>query len=98
MEALNTYGCETLFTEKISGRKKGNRVQFNVLMETVTKGDTIVITKLDRMARNTRGALDINRVSQRKRSLFGHSKHGRSRSRYLNPNWQDADNHVGCCR
>ncbi|QOS97805.1 recombinase family protein [Brevibacterium sp. JNUCC-42] len=30
-----------------------------MLMETVTKGDTIVVTKLDRMARNTRDALDI---------------------------------------
>ncbi|UED70681.1 recombinase family protein [Brevibacillus sp. HD3.3A] len=59
IESLNTYGCDKLFTEKISGRKKDNREQFNLLMETTKEGDTIVVTKLDRMARNTRDALDI---------------------------------------
>lgn len=58
VEALTTYGCETIFKEKISGRKKENREQFKLLMETVKEGDTIVVTKLDRMARNTRDALE----------------------------------------
>lgn len=58
-ESLTTYGCGTIYTEKVSGRKRDNRDQFNLLMETVKEGDTIVVTKLDRMARNTRDALDI---------------------------------------
>lgn len=58
IDALTTYGCEKIFKEKISGRKKENREQFKRLMETVKEGDTIVVTKLDRMARNTRDALE----------------------------------------
>lgn len=58
-EALTTYGCESIYTEKVTGRKRDNRDQFNLLMETVKEGDTIVVSKLDRMARNTRDALDI---------------------------------------
>ena len=58
VDALITYGCEKIFNEKISGRKKENREQFNLLMDTVKEGDTIVVTKLDRMARNTKDALE----------------------------------------
>jgi len=54
---LEEVGCDLVFKEKVSGRKKEEREQFNILLETVQKGDTIVVTKLDRFARSTKDAL-----------------------------------------
>lgn len=54
---LKEAGCEGVFKEKVSGKKKEDREQFNILLEKVEKGDTIVVTKLDRFARSTKDAL-----------------------------------------
>lgn len=54
---LEEVGCNLVFKEKVSGRKKEDREQFNILLEKVHKGDTIVVTKLDRFARSTKDAL-----------------------------------------
>lgn len=48
---------DTIFSEKFTGTTT-NRPEFNKLMELVNPGDMIVVTKLDRFARNTREALD----------------------------------------
>ncbi|WP_127762469.1 recombinase family protein [Peribacillus asahii] len=58
IKQLQEAGCDTIFKEKVSGRKKENRGQFNLLLETVREGDTIVVTKLDRFARSTKDALN----------------------------------------
>ncbi|WP_308162446.1 recombinase family protein [Bacillus sp. ISL-7] len=42
----------------MSGRRKDNRDQLQLLLQSAGEGDMIVITKLDRMARNTKDALD----------------------------------------
>ena len=54
---LEEVGCDLVFKEKVSGRKKEDREQFNILLGKVQKGDTIVVTKLDRFARSTKDAL-----------------------------------------
>ncbi|PER97026.1 recombinase family protein [Bacillus cereus] len=58
IKQLQEAGCDTIFKEKISGRKKEYREQFNLLLEIVQEGDTIVVTKLDRFARSTKDALN----------------------------------------
>ncbi|MCG6796360.1 recombinase family protein [Geobacillus sp. YHL] len=58
LKQLEEFGCEKIFKEKVSGRKKDNREQFNKLLETVKEGDVIVVTKLDRFARSTKDALN----------------------------------------
>lgn len=58
LKQLEEFGCEKIFKEKASGRKKDNREQFNKLLETVKEGDVIVVTKLDRFARSTKDALN----------------------------------------
>jgi DNA invertase Pin-like site-specific DNA recombinase len=58
LKLLEEFGCEKIFKEKVSGRKKDNREQFNKLLETVKEGDVIVVTKLDRFARSTKDALN----------------------------------------
>ncbi|WP_144609701.1 recombinase family protein [Bacillus cereus] len=59
IKQLQEAGCETIFKEKVSGRKKEDRKQLNLLLETVQEGDTITVTKLDRFARSTKDALNI---------------------------------------
>ena len=55
---LTAYGCQKIFQEKLSGRSLRNRTQFSALLDRVTTGDTVVVTKLDRFARSTQDALN----------------------------------------
>lgn len=47
-----------IFSEKFTGSKK-DRPAFTSMLNKVRSGDIIVVTKLDRFARNTREALEI---------------------------------------
>lgn len=49
---------DNIFSEKFTGTKT-DRPEFNKLIAALEPGDTLTITKLDRLARNTREALDI---------------------------------------
>ncbi|TKH06157.1 recombinase family protein [Peribacillus simplex] len=67
---LKDHGCEVIYKEKVSGRKKDNREEFKKLLETVEEGDTVVVTKLDRFARSTKDALStIELLNQKNVSL-----------------------------
>ncbi len=55
---LTAYGCEKIFQEKLSGRSLKHRTQFSGLLDRLTMGDTVVVTKLDRFARSTQDALN----------------------------------------
>ncbi|MCU9601776.1 recombinase family protein [Pallidibacillus thermolactis] len=58
IKQLEENNCDYIFKEKISGRNRDNRPEFNKLLETVKEGDTLVVTKLDRFARSTKDALN----------------------------------------
>ncbi|HGK4675448.1 TPA: recombinase family protein [Kluyvera georgiana] len=64
LEALS--GCEKIFREKISGAKD-DRPELRAMLEFVREGDTVQVTKLDRLARNTRHLLEISEYLQGKR-------------------------------
>jgi len=51
-DKLNTYGCDKIYQEKISGTT-ANRTQLASCLDFVREGDKLVITKLDRLARST---------------------------------------------
>ena len=51
--------CNKIFQEKVSGAS-GERPQLALLLECVSKGDVVIVTKLDRLARNTRHLLEIS--------------------------------------
>jgi DNA invertase Pin-like site-specific DNA recombinase len=68
-EQLAAAGIEKLFQEKISGVKR-DRPQLVALLEYVREGDTVVVTKLDRIARSTKDLLDIVETLQRKGCAF----------------------------
>ena len=63
LEALS--GCEKIFREKVSGAKD-DRPELQAMLEFVREGDTVFVTKLDRLARNTRHLLEISEYLQEK--------------------------------
>jgi DNA invertase Pin-like site-specific DNA recombinase/predicted nucleotidyltransferase len=58
LEALTAAGCEKIFREKISGAK-AERPQLIKLLATIDSGDTLIVSRLDRLARSTRDLLNI---------------------------------------
>jgi hypothetical protein len=57
-QRLSAAGCEKLFEEKLSGAKR-NRPKLEKLIEQLRKGDVLVVTRLDRLARSTSELLRI---------------------------------------
>ena len=57
---LKTNGVEekNLYSEKFTGTKT-DRPEFTKMLNQAEEGDTILVTKLDRFARNTREALEV---------------------------------------
>ena len=57
MDALNRAGCEKIFTERMSGAKR-DRPQLNAALDYMRDGDTLVVWKLDRLARSMRQLIE----------------------------------------
>ena len=55
--ALEAAGCKRMYREHTSA--VGKREQFERLMERLEEGDTLTVTKMDRLARNVRQLLTI---------------------------------------
>jgi DNA invertase Pin-like site-specific DNA recombinase len=54
---LKAANCEKVFQEKVSGARS-DRKQLARLMAVLAKGDVLVVTRLDRLARSTRDLLN----------------------------------------
>ena len=57
--------CNKVFQEKVSGASD-DRPQLTLLLDYVKEGDVVMVTKLDRLARNTRHLLEISECLQHK--------------------------------
>jgi DNA invertase Pin-like site-specific DNA recombinase len=55
---LKDAHCDKIFREKISGAR-ASRDQLTRLLRTVSRGDVVIVTRLDRLARSTRDLLNI---------------------------------------
>jgi DNA invertase Pin-like site-specific DNA recombinase len=51
-EALKAAGCQKVYAEKISGARS-DRPQLARMLKALEPGDTIIVTRLDRLARST---------------------------------------------
>ena len=52
LEALRRTGCEKVFTEKASGAKDNRPELARILSDVLRAGDTLIVWKLDRLARS----------------------------------------------
>jgi DNA invertase Pin-like site-specific DNA recombinase len=58
LEALNVAGCEKVFREKVSGAR-ADRPELAKALSTVSAGDVLIVSRLDRLARSTRDLLNV---------------------------------------
>jgi len=58
-ELLEAEGCEKIFVEKVTGTSTAQRTQLTAMFDQVREGDTIVVTKIDRLARSI---IDLNKL------------------------------------
>ena len=58
-DALKAAGAHKIFIEKITGTK-ASRPELDKLREQMREGDTLVITRLDRLGRSTKDLLSIS--------------------------------------
>lgn len=72
---LRAAGCEKLFIEQVSS--VGKRLQLEAALDYVREGDTLVVTKLDRLARSVAdllaivGRLEAKKVALRVLAMSG---------------------------
>jgi DNA invertase Pin-like site-specific DNA recombinase len=57
---LKLAGCTRLYQERFAG-KASSRPRLRAMLEALKPGDTVVVTRLDRLARSTADLLDIAR-------------------------------------
>src|SRR3954465_2407170 len=80
---LKAAKCTKIFQEKISGARS-DRKQLAKLMPVLTKGDVLVVTRLDRLARSTRDLLNLLGTISEKGAGF----------RSLRDTWADTRRHM----
>ena len=69
-EQLTQAGCEKLFSEKQSGTSTSNRLALQDALEWLREGDTLVVKRLDRLARSGKDLHDIIDKLSRKKVSF----------------------------
>ena len=58
-EALRKAGCSLTVEEKASGTSRNGRTELERLLGFIRKGDTLMVTKIDRLARSLRDLQNI---------------------------------------
>jgi len=58
-QALHAAGCGVVRAEKASGSRRDGRTELQVLLDFVQPGDTLVVTRIDRLARSLKDLQDI---------------------------------------
>jgi DNA invertase Pin-like site-specific DNA recombinase len=84
LQALKKAGCRRTFQEKISAGTR-NRPEFQRMLDQIRAGDTIVVWKLDRLARSTRDLLETMETIQQAGGKF----------QSLSEPWADTTTHAG---
>lgn len=57
-DALEAVGCDRVFTDTFTGTKK-DRPELNKALDVLRNGDTLVVTRLDRLGRSAKDLLQI---------------------------------------
>ncbi len=59
LDALAKAKCDPIRSEKVSGTSREGRIELETMMEFLRKGDTLLVTRIDRLARSVRDLLNI---------------------------------------
>jgi DNA invertase Pin-like site-specific DNA recombinase len=62
LEQLRAAGAEKVFEEKASGRSANGRPELAACLDYVREGDTLIVTRLDRLARSM---IDLHQIVER---------------------------------
>jgi DNA invertase Pin-like site-specific DNA recombinase len=65
-EALQAAGCSVISEEKVRGTSRQGRTELEILLTFLRKGDTLVVTRIDRLARSIGDLQDIIRAVKAK--------------------------------
>ena len=57
--ALTAFGCEIIRSEKVTGTSLAAREELRTLLQFLRSGDTLVVTKIDRLARSMQDLQNI---------------------------------------
>jgi DNA invertase Pin-like site-specific DNA recombinase len=67
---LRAQGCDEIFEGKQSGNSKGNEDKIEELIKYIRKGDTVLVTKIDRLGRSLKSILKtIERIHEKNATL-----------------------------
>jgi DNA invertase Pin-like site-specific DNA recombinase len=58
-QALRAAGCDVIRAEKVSGTSRIGRSELDLLLAFLRQGDTLVVTRVDRLARSIKDLQDI---------------------------------------
>src|SRR5699024_101356 len=59
IDVVNEYGCNRIFSEKVSGRKD-RRTELHTCLDYLREGDTLIITKVVRLGRTTKQVRELS--------------------------------------
>ena len=59
IEKLKAAGCDRVLSEKVSGKSRNGRHALQKALQALSPGDTLVVVRLDRLARSTLDLLNI---------------------------------------
>lgn len=59
LQRLMAEGCQIIRSEKVSGASRDGRTELATVIEFLRPGDELVVTRLDRLGRDTRDVLNI---------------------------------------
>ena len=84
LQAMKQAGCKRIFREKVSGASR-QRPEFLRMLDQIREDDTIVVWKLDRLARSTRDLLETMETIREAGARF----------QSLSEPWADTTTHAG---
>ena len=65
LDALQKYGVDIIFNEKMTGTKR-ERPELTKLLDRITEGDTVVIESLSRLGRSTKDLIELTELFEKK--------------------------------
>ena len=76
IDDLTAHGAEKVFEERLSGTSAANRRELEAAIEFVREGDTLIVTRLDRLARSMNDLHQIIARLERKGVAFRCTQQG----------------------